>query len=800
MSPVLTLLVGALIVFLAVCCICATIQAAQTRTRNSNNPNFYKEKLKEKTLKTVQAKRRQTARDIMLLREELKQAETRLLEESKYEQELQESYRKRSIEETNAKKQQGDARLRNRRRFGDSPNFSDADDIDFKEPLKMDIGKEEVPRVRNPYKHDVERSEDIFTLIWKKLKNFHSPAKEHKSDEEYRNLNQDFPLEEGDHEERIEVVDKPATLDFLKINMLDIKKSRSKYVTDDFREETPPTPTRHLIPMESVRHTDQRSMESRHSDPRSLESIQYSVRNMAGEDMSLLKIPSHDEASKQDLYFTPRKGIGIKSTASTSLDKTPRSIFSPILTPLSYLKDKLNSVEKTSYEFARVAPDETKDKKFGVVDGEMPASISIEIGDSPIQVKTEEKIAQKRKFKPAERPLSRAPTSLKPLKKISPKYHKDSDQSPLRPRRRNSQRSSETRKHSYANLPILDSPPGTPRQKKPKLAEVHPLHSSNEEPKATSRSLRSTKAHTPRKEIAKASKEEDFLKMDSLGFVTPPARTRKLLGKAEDPSCKSTSSKLKVKPLTLKPIKTRRGDIKKQVPALSAQKLRSQRPPKGPKLLQSQPMPKSPKGDFVSLKPEPPVEVIIKSPEELGIKPIERLDPSSLKIESSPKQFNMNRKLSKKRLSGVKSPTSLLSRPGSSRRAQIKTPSRPGSSRKKIGLENEEVDLLIEDRPSSPLVPDASTLKIDRLISAATPSHPKSKSKKVRQRKLRGLIEDDSPKEVKPKRRKIEVNPFDESDRQQPQKNRLKSASRRDKEKRRPKLSRMTARRKKKSK
>jgi len=793
MSPVLTLLVGALIVFLAVCCICAIIQAAQKRTRNSNNPNFYKEKLKEKTLKTVQAKRRQTARDIMLLREELKQAETRLLEESKYEQELQENYRKRFIEETNAKTQKGDARLRNRRsRLGDSPNFSDADDIDFKEPLKMDIGKEEVPRVRNPYKHDVERSEDIFTLIWKKLKHFQSPAKEHKSDE-------DLLMEEGNDEERIEVLDKPNTLDFLKINMLDVKKSRSKYVTDDFREETPPTPTRHLRTMESVRYTDQRSMESRHSDPRSLESSQYNVRDMTGE-----YIPSHDDASKQDLYFTPRKGIGIKSTASTSLDKTPRSRFSPIFTPLSYLKDKLNSVEKTSYEFARVAPDETKDKKFGVVDEEMPASISIEIGDSPIQVKTEGKIAQKRKFMPAERPLSRAPTSLKPLKKMSPKYQRDSDQSPLRPRRRSSQRSSETRKHSHANIPILDSPPGTPRQKKPKLTEAHPLHSSNDEPKATSRSSRSNKAQTPTKEVAKSSKEADFLKMDNLDFMTPPARTRKLLGKAEDPSSKSTSSKLKVKPLTLKPIKTRRGDIKKQVPALSAQKFRSQRPPKGPKLLQSQPMPKSPKGDFVSLKPEPPVEVIIKSPEELGIKPIERLDPSSLKIESSPKQFSMNRKLSKKRLSGVKSPTSLLSRPGSSRRAQIKTPSRPGSrpgSRKKIGLENEEVDLLIEDRPSSPLVPDASTLKIDRLISAAMPSKHKSKSKKVRQRKLRGLIDDDSPKEVKPKRRKVEVNQFEESDLTPTQKYRLKSASRRDKEKRRPKLSRMTtARRKKKSK
>eukprot|EP00495_Collosphaeridae_sp_1-RS-2012_P004505 TRINITY_DN379_c0_g1_i5.p1 TRINITY_DN379_c0_g1~~TRINITY_DN379_c0_g1_i5.p1 ORF type:complete len:553 (+),score=85.27 TRINITY_DN379_c0_g1_i5:191-1849(+) len=523
----------------------------------------------------------------MLLREELKQAETRLLEESKYEQELQENYRQRFIEETKAKKQKGDARLRNRRsRLGDSPNFSDADDIDFKEPLKMDIGKEEVPRVRNPYKHDVERSEDIFTLLWKKV--FQSPAKEHKSDE-------DFLLDDGDDGERIEVVDKPATLDFLKINMLDIKKSRSKYVTDDFREETSPTPTRHIRTMESARHTDQRSLESRNS-----------VRNMTGE-----HIPSHDEATKQDLFFTPRKGNGIKSTASTSIDKTPRSRFSPIFTPLSYLKDRLNSVEKTSYEFARVAPDETKDKKFGVVDEEMPASISIEIGDSPIQVKTDEKIAQKRKFMPAERPLSRAPTSLKPLMKISPKYQRDSEQSPLRTRRRSSQRSSETRKHSYANLPILDSPPGTPRQKKPRLTGAHPLHSSNNEPKATSKISLSIETNTPPQEAAKASKEEDFLRMDSLDFLTPPARTTKL-GKAEDPSSKSTSSKLKVKPSTLKPIKTRRGDIKKQVPALSAQKLRSKRPPKGPKLLQSQPMPKSPKVDFVSLTPERPVEVIIK--------------------------------------------------------------------------------------------------------------------------------------------------------------------------------------------
>merc|ERR1719193_1214359 len=126
MSPTLTLLLGVIIILLAVCCVCGTIQAAQTRARNNNNPNFFKEKLKEKTLKNVQSKRRQTARDIMLLREELKQAETRLLEESKYEQELQESYRLRLIEDSKPKKTKRDVRLRNRRaRLGDSPNFSE---------------------------------------------------------------------------------------------------------------------------------------------------------------------------------------------------------------------------------------------------------------------------------------------------------------------------------------------------------------------------------------------------------------------------------------------------------------------------------------------------------------------------------------------------------------------------------------------------------------------------------------------------------------------------------------------------
>jgi len=766
MSPALTLLLGAVIIFLAVCCICATIQAAQVRERNNNNPNFYKQKLKEKTLKTVQSKRRQTARDIMLLREELKQAEARLLEESKYEQELQENYRQRLIEEQTPKITKRDTQLRNRRgRFGDSPNFSDADDQDFKlkEPITVEIDKEDHSRPRNPYKHPVERGEDIFSLMWRKLKEYRSPVKDHKSDE-------DFLLEETHEEDRINEDERSSKLDFLKINMRNITKSRSKYAADDLREETPPSPT-----------------ELRHANP--------------------YKTPSPVD-SPDSLFFTPRKkSPRPQSTNSTTLEKVTPSRFSPVFSPLAYLKDRLTIPDKSSYEFSRVAPDdEVNDKNFGG-GKESPASFTIEIGDSPFQKKREEKIAEQRRFQPAERPLSRAPPSLKPLKK-SLKYSREPEQSPLRPRQQGSQMSSEHRKSSFANLPILESPPGTPRGKKPALIEPHPLHSSHKkmpvrilasEPEDPFKRPQAMKAITPPREAAKKPKEDKFHERDGLDFITPPIRTPKLLKKAEESPALATSPELRAKPLILKTLATGRGDIKKRVPALSPQTLRSAKPSKPPRLLKSTRITESPVPAVTGLKSEPPVEVTIKSPAEFGIKPSERFDPLSMQIDPPPSNhLKTKRKLSKKRLSGAKSPNSLLKkRPGSSGRDRVKTTSRPGS-RKKIGLANEEIDLLIEDRPSSPLIPDSSTLKIDGLISAALPIKIKSTSKKTRQKKLRGLIDEESLHEVKPKRQKLDAAKQSEKSGLEPKKKiRVGSATRRGKEKRGPKLSRMTSARRK---
>jgi len=790
MSPTLTLLLGALIVSLTVCCVCSTIQAAQARARNNNNPNFYKEKLKERTLKNVQNKRRQTARDIMLLREELKQAETRLLEESKYEQELQESFRLRLIEDSIPRTQRSDTHLRNRRgRLGDSPNFSEADDQDFKEPITVEIGKEKInTRIRNPYKHPVERGEDIFTLIWKKLKQYHTPVKDHKSDE-------DFLLSDGKEKRN-----KPKKLDFLKINVVDRKKNRTKYASD-FREETPPTPT-------ELRHIDT------HIDT--------------------LRVPSYDETSKEDLYFTPRKKKKRKKiTDNNSQEESPPLRFSPIFTPLSYIKDKLVT-EKNSYEFAKVAPDEIQDKKKGTI-GTASASISIEIGDSPIRKKSAEKLAQAPRFMPAVRPLSRAPTSLKPLRK-SPKYQRDADNSSLRPQRQSSLTSKEVRRKStFTNLPILDSPrtkdeslPVSSRQIQTKFNEDLSSYSSLEnrpaplpvsEPQATFERSRAN----PR-EAVKIRKEGQFHELDGLDFVTSQRITRETLGKAKSP----THLK-KLKPI-VRPGDTKKrregiiyppseninrrdgliyepsGDIKKRDGLAYPRTSASTKPRKTPRLLQSSKIISSPVPEPGS--PEstsPPVEITIKSPRELGIKQSERFDSSSVKVDHlmPPKPMKMKRKLTKKRLNGVKSPSSLLnkrpgtssSRPGtsSSRRAKIKTTSRP-ASRGKIGLANEEVDLLTGE-PSSPLIPDDATLKIDSLISAATPIPKKAKSKKMRHRKLRGLIDDGNPsQEVEVKRRKLEA---EERGLRRTEKIRVKAPSRRDKKKERPKLSRMTSARRK---
>lgn len=769
MSPTLKLLLGALIIFLAVCCVCSIIQVAQTRARNNNNPNFFKEKLKEKTLKKVQSKRRQTARDIMLLREELKQAETRLLEESKYEQELKENYRLRLIEDTKPKNQKRDARLRNRRsRLGDSPNFSEADDQDFKEPITVEIGKEKITRVRNPYKHPVERGEDIFTLIWRKLKQYQTPVKDHKSDE-------DFLLEDGNEES-----DKPTKLDFFKINVLDRKKSRTKYLSDDFREETPPTPT-------EIRHIEK------------------------------LRTPSHDATSKEDLYFTPRKKEKRqKKVGSNSQEEGPPIRFSPIYTPLSYIKDKLVYSEKNSYEFAKVAPDEIQVKKHGTIE-EAPESVSIEIGESPIRMKSEEKRVKRSSFMPAMRPLSRAPTSLKPLK-ISPHYQRDSDSSSLKPVRESGLTFSEVRKSTFTNLSILDSPrtkeetlPISSRQKKPPLIDSHPQHSKKRqapqpapESRTTFERSRENEPITPPREAAKTPKEGKFHEMDGLDFVTAQTINRKIRGKAEDPIHLK-----KLKPIVkLGDIKRREGliyaspgDIKRRPGIVYPGTSASTKPRKSPRLLKSSRIPESPMPDSGSPKsPSPPIEITIKSPRELGIKHSDRFDPSKLEPPPS-KSLKLKRKLTKKRLNGVKSPAPLPKKRPGSKRAKIKATSRPGT-RNKIGLANEEVDLLTGE-PSSPLIPDDATMKIDSLISAATPIPNKSKSKKTRHRKLRGLIDEDMPsQEIKVKRQKLEAEKQSEESSLGPtEKIRVKPSSRRHKKKQRPKLSKMTsARRKRKSK
>jgi len=759
MSPTLKLLLGAVIIFLAVCCVCSVIQASQRRARNNNNPNFFKEKLKEKTLKNVQSKRRQTARDIMLLREELKQAETRLLEESKYEQELQESYRQRLIEDTKPKKQKRDNRLRNRRaRLGDSPNFSEADDQDFKEPITVEIGKEKNTRVRNPYKHPVERGEDIFTLIWKKLKQYQTPAKDHKSDE-------DFLLEDANEES-----EKPTKLDFFKINVLDRKKSKSKYLSDDFREETPPTPT-------EIRHIEN------------------------------LRTPSHDEASKEDLYFTPRKkDKRKKKTETDSAEDGPPIRFSPIFTPLSYIKDKLVYSEKNSYEFGKVAPDEIQVKKHGTI--EEPESFSIVIDESPIRMKSEEKRVKPSSFTPAVRPLSRAPTSLKPLK-ISPHKQRDSARSLIKPVRESSLTSSEVRKPTFTNLSILDTPrtkeeslPVSSRQKKPPLIDAHPLHSKKRQtpqpaPESQTTFERSREIET----LTPPTKEGQFHEMDGLDFVAAQSINRKIRGKAED----SIHLK-KLKPIgKLGDTKRREGliyastgDIKRRPGLVYPGTSASTKQRKPPRQLKSSRIPRSPLPESGSPNsPSPPVEITIKSPRELGIKHSERFDSSKLEPPPS-KSLKLKRKLTKKRLSGVKSPAPLIKkqRPGS-KRAKIKTTSRPGT-RGKIGLANEEVELLTRE-PNSPLIPDEATMMIDDLISATTPIPNKSKSKKTRNRKLRGLIDEDKPSQVvKVKRQKLEAEKQSEESSLGPtEKIRVKPSSRRDKRKQGPKLSRMTSARRK---
>lgn len=138
-------------VFVFLCCFCSLLQAWRKASKEANFDELYSKYSKE-NLKKIKSTKKKTAKEIMMLKEEIKIAEERLLAEHKYEKRIRERLKEKDKYQ-GIRRRKKIEKIRKRRKINDY-NY-DTNDSD------SDSDLENLLEERENHKTDIEKGEEI---------------------------------------------------------------------------------------------------------------------------------------------------------------------------------------------------------------------------------------------------------------------------------------------------------------------------------------------------------------------------------------------------------------------------------------------------------------------------------------------------------------------------------------------------------------------------------------------------------------------------------------------------------------